>query len=93
MKIDKERRLKLQTELRRCINILKEKYKPEKIFLFGSLANDKIGMWSDIDLIIIKTTEKTFLDRTKEVLLLLQPEVGMDILIYTPEEVVEYEEV
>jgi predicted nucleotidyltransferase len=86
MKIDKERTLKLQTELRRYINVLKEKYKPEKILLFGSLANGRIGMWSDIDLVIIKSTEKPFLDRTKELLLLLHPEVGMDILVYTPEE-------
>jgi len=86
MKIDKERTLKLQTELRRYINVLKEKCKPEKILLFGSLANGKVGMWSDIDLVIIKSTEKPFLDRTKEVLLLLHPEVGMDILVYTPEE-------
>jgi predicted nucleotidyltransferase len=82
----RKRALELQNELKRCISILKEKYKPEKILLFGSLANGKIGEWSDIDLIIVKDTKKPFLDRSKEVLLFVQPRVGMDILVYTPEE-------
>ncbi|MFQ6078846.1 MAG: nucleotidyltransferase domain-containing protein, partial [Thermodesulfobacteriota bacterium] len=42
--------------------------------------------WSDIDLVIVKDTRKRFLDRIKEVLALLQPEVGVDILVYTPQE-------
>jgi CRISPR-associated endonuclease Cas3-HD len=82
----RKRALELQNELKKCISILKEKYKPEKIFLFGSLVNGKIGEWSDIDLVIVKDTKKPFLDRSKEVLLFVQPRVGMDILVYTPEE-------
>ncbi len=35
---------------------------------------------------IIKDTDKRFLDRTKEVMQLLQPCIGVDILVYTPEE-------
>lgn len=86
MKSDKQRIVQLQSELDRCIALLKERYKPQKIFLFGSLAQGKVGQWSDIDLVIVKDTDKPFLDRIKEVLLLLHPLVGMDILIYTPQE-------
>jgi len=82
----RERKINLQKELNRCIKVLKEGYHPEKILLFGSLANDEINKWSDIDLILVKDTKKPFLDRSKEVLLLLKPKVGMDILVYTPEE-------
>jgi len=82
----RERKIDLQKELSRCISILKEKYHPQKILLFGSLANDRVKKWSDIDLIIVKDTPKPFLDRIKEVLLLLKPKVGMDILVYTPGE-------
>lgn len=82
----RKRTLTLQSELRRCIDVLKEKYKPEKIILFGSLVSGKVGEWSDIDLIIVKDMKKPFLDRSKEILLSLQPKVGMDILVYTPEE-------
>jgi predicted nucleotidyltransferase len=45
-----------------------------------------MNVWSDIDLVIIKETSKRFLDRTKEVLQLLNPRVGVDILVYTPAE-------
>lgn len=45
-----------------------------------------VRRWSDIDFIIVKETKKPFLDRIKEVILLLRPKVGMDVLIYTPEE-------
>jgi predicted nucleotidyltransferase len=89
MRSDEQRTLRLQSELDRCIALLKERYKPRKIVLFGSLAQGKVGQWSDIDLVIVKDTDKSFLDRIKEVLLLLQPLVGMDIFVYTPEEYAE----
>jgi len=82
----RNRYTKIQTELSRWIGILKERYNPEKIILFGSFANGKIKEWSDVDLVIIKNIKKPFLERSKEVLLLLQPKVGVDILVYTPNE-------
>lgn len=82
----RNRSLKLQSELERWTNILKNKYNPEKIILFGSFADGKIGEWSDVDLIIIKDIEKPFLKRIEEVLLLLHPEAGVDVLVYTSQE-------
>ena len=82
----RDRALKLKDELNRWERILKNEYKPEKIILFGSYANGKTGEWSDIDMVILKDTDKPFLDRTKEVLLLLKPKVGLDVLVYTPQE-------
>jgi len=82
----RRRKVNLQKELERCINLLRKEYHPEKILLFGSLASGRVSRWSDIDLIIVKDTKKPFLDRSKEVLLLLKPKVGMDIFVYTPEE-------
>jgi len=82
----KNRAINLHNELKRWTEILKNEYSPKKIILFGSLADGKINKWSDIDLVIIKDTEKSFLDRIKEVLLLLHPKVGVDILVYTPRE-------
>ena len=82
----KKRSLELQEELERCIKVLKDGYDPEKIVLFGSFVNDNVKRWSDINLVIIKETNQPFLDRTKEVILLLQPRVGIDILVYTPSE-------
>ena len=80
------RTLELQGELKRWIEVLKNEYNPEKVILFGSFVNGKVRRWSDIDLVIIKETKKPFLDRIKEVILLLRPKVGMDVLVYTPKE-------
>lgn len=80
------RTLELHEELKRWIEVLKNEYNPEKVILFGSFVNGKVRRWSDIDLVIIKETKEPFLDRIKEVILLLRPKVGMDVLVYTPKE-------
>ena len=80
------RRALLKDELHRYLDILIEQYVPDKILLFGSMADDETHAWSDLDLVIVKKTDKRFLDRIKEVLQLLQPRAGVDILVYTPEE-------
>ena len=76
----------LQAELERYLRLLLEHVAPEKVFLFGSLARDEVRAWSDIDLVIVAETEARFLDRSKEMLKLLQPRVGLDVLVYTPDE-------
>jgi len=81
-----KRTLELNYEIDRWQNLLKKKYHPQKIILFGSFVQGKIRRWSDVDMVIIKKTNKRFLDRIKEVLQLLKPKVGVDILVYTPDE-------
>jgi len=78
--------IQMQNELERWTEVLKNQYHPEKIILFGSFKDGRIDRWSDIDLVIIKETPESFFNRIKEVLLLLRPKVGVDILVYTPEE-------
>ena len=80
------RRDLLETELQRYLKILQERYDPDKVLLFGSLAAGNIREWSDLDLVIVKQTNLRFLDRIKEVIQSLDPQVGVDILVYTPEE-------
>lgn len=83
-----QRKEALEEELRRIIAILVEKYQPEKVILFGSLATGRINEWSDIDLLIIKETDKRPLDRATDVTAMLNyPRIAMDIFVYTPEEV------
>lgn len=76
----------LKAELARTLSILIKDYQPLFVFLYGSLASGSVSEWSDIDLIIVKETSKRFLDRSAEVLSLLNPRVGMDITVYTPAE-------
>ncbi len=81
-----DRRQLLKAELNRCLALLIDRYKAQKILLFGSMTGDETGEWSDLDLVIVKETNRRFLDRTKEVMQLLQLRVGADILVYTPAE-------
>ena len=83
---DARRRRALQRELKRWLPLLVENLRPEKIILFGSLAEERVHEWSDIDLVIVQRTDLPFLRRAREALLLLKPQVGVDLLIYTPGE-------
>jgi len=66
--------------------LIKE-YDPEKIILFGSRAEGKDSEGSDIDLVIVKETDKRPLDRRIEVETLLSDRVvPIDIVVYTPDE-------
>jgi len=83
-----QRKEALEKELHGIVATLVEKYKPEKIILFGSLATGKMHEWSDIDLLIIKETDKRPLDRATEVYTLLGDyREPMDLIVYTPAEV------
>lgn len=72
--------------LLQVIDVIKKKYKPEKIILFGSRVKGKTKKWSDADLVIIKKTKKKFSDRIEEVSTLVDHKIPLDFLVYTPEE-------
>lgn len=81
-----ERHIELTRALDDILAVLKAEYRPEKILLYGSMATSMVGEWSDIDLVIIKQTSLPFLQRLKEVALLCHAPVGVDFLVYTPDE-------
>ena len=80
------RREALQRELKRWLPLLIENLNPERILLFGSLADERPGEWSDVDLVVVHQTTLPFYRRIKQALQLIHPKVGVDLLIYTPEE-------
>jgi predicted nucleotidyltransferase len=62
-------------------------YDPECIILFGSRARGQADAWSDYDLIVIKRTERSFVERLQDMVpYLVQFKYPADILVYTPEE-------
>ena len=77
---------RLNDELQRYVPELVAAYAPERIILFGSAAQGQARNWSDLDLVVVCETGLRFLDRTKDVLRRLRPKVGLDVLVYTPEE-------
>ncbi len=66
--------------------LIAEKYSPEKIILFGSLARGDTDEWSDLDLIIVKNTDKRFIERLVDPILLEILPIRTDVFVYTPEE-------
>ena len=60
---------------------------PEKIILFGSFASENISIRSDIDLLIIKDTDKSFKERMYEIYQKIDYKLPTDMLVYTSEEI------
>ena len=80
------RRALLERELNRWLPLLIAHEQPGKIILFGSYCTGQMSEWSDLDMVIVKSTQAPFLDRTRQVLALLKPRAGVDVLVYTPQE-------
>jgi len=59
---------------------------PEKLILFGTLAQGELHEWSDIDLVVVEKSNLPFYQRLRKIRELIQPQVGLDIVVYTPEE-------
>ena len=84
-----ERKAQLEQELARFVRVLSADATVEKMIVFGSLASGEIHEWSDIDLLVVKRTDKRFLDRLHEVRLMLKTHEAADFVVYTPQEFVE----
>jgi predicted nucleotidyltransferase len=61
----------------------------KKAILFGSLARGDVTIFSDIDLIIVQDTGERFLDRLERFYTQLDLGTDVDILVYTPEELID----
>jgi len=68
------------------ISVLKH-YEPERIILFGSRARGEADEQSDYDLVVIKHTDRPFLERLRDMVpYLVKLARPVEILVYTPEE-------
>ena len=81
-----DRKKLLDREVARYVRLLQAYGNPKKIILFGTLAKGEIHAWSDIDLVVVEETPLRFFERLRRVRNLLQPQVGIDVMVYTPEE-------
>src|SRR5437763_1765306 len=79
----------LAENLSRILAALKMHYAPEQVIVFGSLASGDITETSDLDLLIVKNTDKGFFDRIREVVKICDYDIGVDFLVYTPKELSE----
>jgi len=64
-----------------------EKYKPDKIILFGSAARGEFRRDSDADFLIIKKDTPFYgAERIRELSRLIERNIPLDLLVYRPEE-------
>jgi uncharacterized protein len=73
--------------VRKTLDSIARGYKPEQIWLHGSFARGDFHQGSDLDLIIIKETDKKFLDRIEEVLQYVPGGIAVEPMVYTPREI------
>lgn len=61
-------------------------YEPEKVILFGSFARGDYHAGSDMDLIVVKETDRPFTDRIGDVLRHCRSSIPVEPLVYRPSE-------
>ena len=79
--------MKNQKENKKIVGRIVRKYKPEKIYLFGSFAWGKPTKDSDVDLLIVKKTRKKWIARQIEIGRIIDGEIATDTLVRTPLEI------
>jgi len=79
----------VEDNLQGIINKIVKEFEPEKIILFGSYAWGEPHEWSDVDLFIVKESNKSKIDRARDIRMALFGNgfPPMDLLVYTPQEV------
>lgn len=69
-----------------CEEIAHE-FQPERIVLFGSHAYGKPHPFSDVDLLVVMPFEGSPLQQAARILTKLEPQMSVDLLVRTPEQV------
>ena len=79
--------LDFEKEIQNITQQIIQKYKPDKIILFGSAARGEGTPDSDADFLIIKKDTPLYgSDRIRELSRLVERKIPIDLLIYRPEE-------
>ena len=76
----------MDAKLKNSLIRLKKGYNAERLILFGSYARGDINEGSDIDIVLIKDTNKRFIDRIGDILKIYNGDIPLEPLVYTPEE-------
>jgi predicted nucleotidyltransferase len=78
---------KRRAYIRKMCRRIAEKFKPEKIILFGSYAYGKPTLESDVDLLVVMPFEDSPFHQAHKIRRRLNLALPMDLLIYTPAEI------
>ncbi|MBA7538307.1 hypothetical protein ES705_30582 [subsurface metagenome] len=81
-----------QKQIKEVVNRIVNKYKPERVILFGSYASGNPTGDSDLDLLVVKSSNLPRHKRAREIRKHLWgiTEVPKDIIVYTQKEIDEW---
>lgn len=82
----------MEAEIEKIVKRVVDAYQPEKIVLFGSYAYGEPSADSDLDLLIIKKTSESFMDRLVNVRQIVSDpkrSIPFEPLVLTPHELEE----
>jgi HEPN domain-containing protein/predicted nucleotidyltransferase len=77
---------RLRAELDRMRAVLAQVSNVRQVIVFGSVATGSVSAWSDLDVMVVQQTEQPFVERAVALARLVRPQVGVQFLVYTPEE-------
>lgn len=81
--IDKRKRIPVSA-IRAVTRQIAEKFKPQKIILFGSYARGKPRPESDVDLLVIMDTKLREVKQAIDICQQIEYRFGLDLIVYTP---------
>ncbi len=76
----------LAKALQNIVAALARRPEVERAILFGSYAEGRRDLFTDLDILIVMESPLDFVTRTAEMYRYLASPVDMDLLVYTPEE-------
>ncbi len=81
--------MKAQKQIEKILKIIVDKYKPDKVILFGSYAYGHPSKDSDLDLLVVKDSNLPRYKRAREIRKHLWgiTDIPKDIIVYTQKEI------
>jgi predicted nucleotidyltransferase len=74
-------------QVRKVLSVHSEKFR--RAYVFGSVARGEADEASDVDVVLVRETQREFFDRIRDVFDLVFALGRADMLIYTPQELAE----
>ena len=76
----------LAEALQSIVSALSRRPEVERAILFGSYAEGRCDLFTDLDILIVMESPLDFVTRTAEMYRYLSSPVDVDLLVYTPDE-------
>ena len=82
-----------RSEIRRIAQSIGRKFKPQKVYLFGSYAHGKPTIDSDVDLLVLMHTSLSNVEQAVQIRRMVDLPFPTDLLVRTPEQLAQRMEI